>query len=646
MQRPHSEPFSFARPCPRCVHPPSIFGPFTGPQAAVYPAHDQHPFYVDSPLDSSRARTRLVRLLPGAYNDELREETFTVELDASPPEYEPISYTWGSYKRNKPIVLDRVAGFKITENLDAALRRIRLTDKARTLWVDIFSINQDHHAEKTQQVLLQHKIYTHGKRTLIWLGKDGEGEVGSVSPEMALYNVYCHNPSRWWRRKWICQEYALASQVQVYLSKYTMTWGSFKQLLWRVLEWKQRFLPFEDVKQLESLEELRRRVQSGGKLSMPELLYLTRAAMATDPRDEIYAILALADDGLASHLSPDYTMPVEAVFAELARRLQIMHETTHRMLLDPNAVPSRRCWDSVADRQGHTEVLSLLEPLHLSSTFDGGPIKPVVHVRSCLGEAVEEQSPILDRTFCWSVTSIDLNKRKPALRGFILDKVHMSLGRVHKTDMAYRASEWIIEALLHCDSEVVTGPGGILAHRTIGPPWLLDPYHRLLMTHGGQAGVGSGVAQQSNLPPTSESQKIEANNLANCRLYSSEPIELQWEETVEETLQYWSSCLEVNAPRFTRSWRQERHMFRWQDKSYCDDCLFVTVDGFAGIGSCGIETNDIVVILCGSTVPYILREKGDAYVLIGTAYVHGIMCGELHEQCPDLKLPMQDFIIL
>jgi hypothetical protein len=44
-----------------------------------------------------------------------------------------------------------------------------------------------------------------------------------------------------------------------------------------------------------------------------------------------------------------------------------------------------------------------------------------------------------------------------------------------------------------------------------------------------------------------------------------------------------------------------------------------------------IREGDIVCVLLGGSVPYILRPKDDYYILIGEAYVHGIMDGEVLE---------------
>jgi hypothetical protein len=52
---------------------------------------------------------------------------------------------------------------------------------------------------------------------------------------------------------------------------------------------------------------------------------------------------------------------------------------------------------------------------------------------------------------------------------------------------------------------------------------------------------------------------------------------------------------------------------------------------FLTISQGKIEAGDVVCVLLGGSVPYILRPVDDYYILIGEAYVHGIMDGEVLE---------------
>jgi hypothetical protein len=40
------------------------------------------------------------------------------------------------------------------------------------------------------------------------------------------------------------------------------------------------------------------------------------------------------------------------------------------------------------------------------------------------------------------------------------------------------------------------------------------------------------------------------------------------------------------------------------------------------------ELEDKICILSGASVPFVLREEGNHWVLVGESYIHGIMDGE------------------
>jgi hypothetical protein len=59
---------------------------------------------------------------------------------------------------------------------------------------------------------------------------------------------------------------------------------------------------------------------------------------------------------------------------------------------------------------------------------------------------------------------------------------------------------------------------------------------------------------------------------------------------------------------------------------------FRTQQGYIGLGPHIARHGDIVCVLLGAHVPFILRPVGDQYQLLGECYVHGIMDGEALEE--------------
>lgn len=117
---------------------------------------------------------RLLKLIPGSFGDQLRCEINTTQLDDK-PSYEALSYVWGSIEDPQTIEVisgDGIATLFITQNLSAALQRVRKSSADRILWVDSDCIDQDPSSldERHQQVRLMGQIYRSATAVLIWLG--------------------------------------------------------------------------------------------------------------------------------------------------------------------------------------------------------------------------------------------------------------------------------------------------------------------------------------------------------------------------------------------------------------------------------------------------------------------------------------------
>ena len=118
---------------------------------------------------SSKTHIRLIFLYEGSSS--LLRATFN-EVDlAEDPQYEPLSYVWGTPRFiDKHILIDQHK-VPIRDNLWQALQRVRLHDGSRTLWVDALSICQTDPEEKAQQVALIGYIFRQAQRVLVWAGE-------------------------------------------------------------------------------------------------------------------------------------------------------------------------------------------------------------------------------------------------------------------------------------------------------------------------------------------------------------------------------------------------------------------------------------------------------------------------------------------
>ena len=212
---------------------------------------ENFPRYRYEPLDPTRRQIRLIRLLTEqaiAWQTTIDCEIFHADLDEN-PEYEALSYVWGSETRPYNI---RVNGHSlgVTLNLFSALSHLR-TAEPRVLWVDAICINQESHSERGQQVAIMRDIFAGASRTTIWLGefdflpvqgsKDFLGHLQRTYDDSFLRNLVSdqksdkNNPevrnmqriqnSTWFSRIWVVQETACGREHLLFVLEHRKSLG-------------------------------------------------------------------------------------------------------------------------------------------------------------------------------------------------------------------------------------------------------------------------------------------------------------------------------------------------------------------------------------------------------------------------------------
>lgn len=76
--------------------------------------------------------------------------------------------------------------------------------------------------------------------------------------------------------------------------------------------------------------------------------------------------------------------------------------------------------------------------------------------------------------------------------------------------------------------------------------------------------------------------------------------------------------------------------------------FFCTQHGLVGLGPGSMRVGDSVATPFGASVPFILRPTRGGLKVVGDAYVHGIMQGEmvrLHDEQPDV-VPVEEFVLI
>ena len=265
------------------------------------------PRYKYPPLDAQSQQIRLMGLAPGMFDDDIYVSLSTVSLTQdNPPEYEALSYTWGSTE-NRPDVsvvpqerADRLVKIwqplaalntklsrrlAVTQNLAQALRYLRSPVHSRTLWVDAICINQEDVKEREQQVERMGDVYRSARQVLVWLGPNShdsalaietmkslgqsievDWEALSMQPkaladadltmldvplpyDVATWrSIYDFLGRPWFKRLWIWQEVWLALKADMHCSYDKIDWHTFCQAIYCL---------YTKLRMLEVLVELR-----------------------------------------------------------------------------------------------------------------------------------------------------------------------------------------------------------------------------------------------------------------------------------------------------------------------------------------------------------------------------------------------------
>ena len=295
--------------------------------------------YVYSPL--SDHQIRILVLLRNYSSAPLECNLEHVNLSDF-PSYKALSYTWGTGGTIDSIICNKDgAKISITASLAAALLQLRHVDEPTVLWIDQICINQADLVERSLQVPLMAEIYTNARQVIVWLGEadsNTEDAFGFIPRLASAFSVntkdyfpavfpFINSPSwnalkkvferPYFRRVWIVQEVALATNALICCGRWSTTWGDMvvvaQLLLTGGVEGEEAF----GVVQV--IERLRKENLARSREQLVELLPISRELKSTDPRDKVYGILGLTSNATESAFQPDYTLPVADVYKQVTK---------------------------------------------------------------------------------------------------------------------------------------------------------------------------------------------------------------------------------------------------------------------------------------------------------------------------------------
>lgn len=305
-------------------------------------------------LDTSKQQIRLLLLHSGSSQEALLCTMQTISFDDRDQEdYEALSYCWGEDTRDTSIKVryitsstagreDRSSEFhdlRINKSLHEALMHLRpAVGPPRSLWADAICINQDDVKERSYQVTQMPSIYGKASRVVIWLGpgssirqecfnkvkaieelfhkEDDPLKVYTreeierledhlVSAEMPL-GVLMSFPTKWrqcefewFRRTWVLQEVANAKTAIVCCGDQVVSWPAISAVA-RHIRRHKRLSGLLSFGIMPSIFSDFSRPMDGdrgrGRVSVVtkgilEYLVLALGLKASDPRDRIFALL-------------------------------------------------------------------------------------------------------------------------------------------------------------------------------------------------------------------------------------------------------------------------------------------------------------------------------------------------------------------
>ncbi|KAJ4990240.1 heterokaryon incompatibility protein [Stagonosporopsis vannaccii] len=616
------------------------------------PLQNVNHFFTYEPLQR-HFRIRILWLHSGDWDSPIEADLSTLDLDALERHqaYEAISYAWGYSTGPRQRITCNGQALYITSSLFEALQVFRQPrgGEKRILWADGICINQHDTAERNHQVQLMRRIYTAASKVLIWLGhddpvliragfdlvcqiaglqppdydqaedehgeavkksavasrpqyiwrKDANSQPTTITSSQAVFDSHELKAlcplfdCTWFERLWTIQELALSRAAEVYWGLGQINFKLIGVAALHVLDHHQStFLHYNAMNGLKRCCGMYNYWTSAwDEVTFFGLLVMTRRSKASEPRDKVFGILGLSaqdsDPEGSVFINPDYSLSVEEVYTAVARKILLVQKD-----IDLLAAVQHGCSLSETEFK-HSWVpdwtkLSTNYLCNDRNTSRGS--EPVVSLHKCEDcaflspESTVTVQGILIDTIKDIWTDEQFNwTRNPSERDF-----------AHSLQTFIRATkdQYDEATLAYTLTGGYAADGYIIEH---AEPHITS--YRAFLEWDIDAYFTQGRSKQA---PT-----------------SSEP------EHIRAAYRYYANCKPTVQGRRP----------------------FTTRGGMLGLGPSALKETDVVVVLFGGSVPFILRRlKGQGhYRLVGECYVHDVMDGQAVDRWKKGEVQACDF---
>ena len=522
----------------------------------------------------------------------------------------------------------------MTTNLKAAMVSLRASGVAEcTIWIDALCINQQDVDEKSSQVAYMPRIYEKSSMTMAWLGADNDAKEGrkAMKAVKLLGEVFsAHTTAEtttvdeellkkllndlkdrkeidnwevkdalhvlfklpWWQRRWVVQEVALSKNCILMCGDEAVEWRHFTaaslflaylRYPWRHPDVDQHRshvagLLLSSHKNCLRFEHLRRRKT---QLPLLELLELCRGYYETDAKDAVFAMVSLMAESGA--IKPDYRKTVNQVYLDVAvhqlaqsQPLDILHHCFYdvKMVAVPSWIPDWRV------------KASCRTPVQIG------------------WEAIDE--PTLS-----TLSADKTTLRVTARRICKITTTHLMPSGIEKPTDPAEVSEWLDLAL----------------NRTADPSLKPQPLWIWPIVH-----LVDQFSRYSLKPPSSTPPPPPIDVLSLARLVAGLLAFLEAEDGVPPDALLPGIARETDAGTLDRmkqsfaalATRDARIAFNEALEACRGRRAFQVAGGWLALGQPSVEAGDELVWIAGCKNPFVVRERGGRFVVVGPAYVADI----------------------
>lgn len=576
---------------------------------------------------------RLFILFRGEHHDVLRGLICHIPFKA-PGAFRALSYVWGpeqaSHKRR--ILVTPQGVLRIKTSLAAALQRLRQKTKNLVLWVDAICINQDDEAEKVQQISLLPQIFQRSVRTLAVVATDDKSEQAiRVLMQIAAIQAYGPHTSQWpaklgllktplpwareglpahestfwkdvedffqrtwFRRAWIVQEAIAARSVTLICGKWMIDWNALHIAMEIVDKKVRRFALANAWQPFMKLAEHREWEARSQRWPLLYLLDTFQHVQAGLQRDRFFSLLGLASDADNPLYEPDYRDPLEKIvrrfaqaFVEQGDGLRLLHRAGLGHIERGNELRASRFPSWVPDwtRQTHRHG-SLSSAVGRGVTFSASS-----KLKSYIFYDREEDVLEVAGFEVTRIRSVSRFSNELSQRSRYFQEIDDMIGDCDliKPDQRQRLKETVpVAGALYPDS-------GLARPVSISEAYVA--YRKVLR---------KDELRIKSLRCRGENKGKRALRRDDGPVSEREPISPGFRERAKTYEALLDSCI--------LGWR-----------------FVLTNDGRCGIAPNGVSPGDLVGIVSGGNVPFILRNGlGPAFgtFLVGECYIDGAMFGE------------------